>query len=157
MPISAAAVAGLRRLRLTSCTPLSPSGTAEETRISAPSGTGIRSTGKPGTSAPAAEYGGGVVGNSFSPGLSVRPPVTRLEAGDGVWGACTVPGDAVPDPALSAAESLHPATAATPRHEMSAMRVRRPTRAGTCLLYTSDAADDLLCVDLGGRRIIKKK
>ena len=28
---------------------------------------------------------------------------------------------------------------------------------GTCLLYTSDAADDLPCVDLGGRRIIKKK
>ena len=25
-----------------------------------------------------------------------------------------------------------------------------------CLLYTSDAADDLLCVGLGGRRIIKK-
>src|SRR5450756_3211739 len=24
---------------------------------------------------------------------------------------------------------------------------------GICLLYTSDAADDLLCVDLGGRRI----
>src|SRR5450756_3026379 len=30
-------------------------------------------------------------------------------------------------------------------------------RALPCLLYTSDAADDLLCVDLGGRRIIKKK
>ena len=30
------------------------------------------------------------------------------------------------------------------------------TEAG-CLLYTSDAADDLLCVYLGGRRIIKKK
>src|SRR5450756_2704784 len=30
--------------------------------------------------------------------------------------------------------------------------VRAPV---TCLLYTSDAADDLLCVDLGGRRIIK--
>ena len=29
--------------------------------------------------------------------------------------------------------------------------------ASICLLYTSDAADDLLCVDLGGRRIIKKK
>ena len=29
--------------------------------------------------------------------------------------------------------------------------------ARDCLLYTSDAADDLLCVDLGGRRIIKKK
>src|SRR5665213_491103 len=26
-----------------------------------------------------------------------------------------------------------------------------------CLLYTSDAADDLLCVDLGGRRLINKK
>ena len=43
--------------------------------------------------------------------------------------------------------------------------VRNPVKvAGTaverdkfCLLYTSDAADDLLCVDLGGRRIIKKK
>src|SRR5450756_2254290 len=29
-------------------------------------------------------------------------------------------------------------------------------RPRCCLLYTSDAADDLLCVDLGGRRIIKK-
>ena len=28
---------------------------------------------------------------------------------------------------------------------------------GACLLYTSDAADDLLCVDLGGRRILNKK
>ena len=27
----------------------------------------------------------------------------------------------------------------------------------TCLLYTSDAADDLLCVDLGGRGNNKKK
>src|SRR5680860_1877093 len=27
----------------------------------------------------------------------------------------------------------------------------------SCLLYTSDAAADLHCVDLGGRRIIKKK
>ena len=31
------------------------------------------------------------------------------------------------------------------------------TLRDACLLYTSDAADDLLCVDLGGRRIIKKK
>ena len=30
-------------------------------------------------------------------------------------------------------------------------------RVTSCLLYTSDAADDLLCVDLGGRRIINKK
>src|SRR5665811_2454757 len=30
-------------------------------------------------------------------------------------------------------------------------------RNASCLLYTSDAADDLTRVDLGGRRIIKKK
>ena len=30
-------------------------------------------------------------------------------------------------------------------------------RDTNCLLYTSDAADDTPCVDLGGRRIIKKK
>ena len=29
--------------------------------------------------------------------------------------------------------------------------------ANTCLLYTSDAADEEDSVDLGGRRIIKKK
>ena len=33
----------------------------------------------------------------------------------------------------------------------------RGVKVGICLLYTSDAADDLLCVDLGGRRIIQKK
>src|SRR5665811_323998 len=33
----------------------------------------------------------------------------------------------------------------------------RSTRYTNCLLYTSDAADDLTRVDLGGRRIIKKK
>ena len=27
--------------------------------------------------------------------------------------------------------------------------------SNNCLLYTSDAADDMQCVDLGGRRIIK--
>ncbi|WDT36819.1 hypothetical protein PVA38_11370 [Streptococcus pneumoniae D39] len=31
------------------------------------------------------------------------------------------------------------------------------TIANTCLLYTSDAADEARSVDLGGRRIIKKK
>ena len=30
-------------------------------------------------------------------------------------------------------------------------------QAKACLLYTSDAADELCRVDLGGRRIIKKK
>src|SRR5450756_2533278 len=36
-------------------------------------------------------------------------------------------------------------------------RIQRVDDIYICLLYTSDAADDLLCVDLGGRRIIKKK
>ena len=31
------------------------------------------------------------------------------------------------------------------------------TLSGICLLYTSDAADERSSVDLGGRRIIKKK
>ena len=31
------------------------------------------------------------------------------------------------------------------------------TKIITCLLYTSDAADERSSVDLGGRRIIKKK
>ena len=30
------------------------------------------------------------------------------------------------------------------------------SQCGVCLLYTSDAADEGLGVDLGGRRIIKK-
>ena len=30
------------------------------------------------------------------------------------------------------------------------------TALSACLLYKSDAADDMQCVDLGGRRIIKK-
>ena len=32
-----------------------------------------------------------------------------------------------------------------------------PIRWQACLLYTSDAADERSSVDLGGRRIIKKK
>src|SRR5680860_1874245 len=42
-------------------------------------------------------------------------------------------------------------------HSLPHSCVGRARNPETCLLYTSDAADDLLCVDLGGRRIIKKK
>ena len=38
-----------------------------------------------------------------------------------------------------------------------APEVARLDRVGACLLYTSDAADERSSVDLGGRRIIKKK
>ena len=39
----------------------------------------------------------------------------------------------------------------------SCERIHDQDCCSTCLLYTSDAADDLLCVALGGRRLIKKK
>ena len=44
-----------------------------------------------------------------------------------------------------------PAPAAAPH------RCRIAGRCWACLLYTSDAADERSSVDLGGRRIIKKK
>ena len=37
------------------------------------------------------------------------------------------------------------------------LRVATLDKNGDCLLYTSDAADERSSVDLGGRRIIKKK
>ena len=37
------------------------------------------------------------------------------------------------------------------------MQCRENDRINLCLLYTSDAADERSSVDLGGRRIIKKK
>ena len=43
------------------------------------------------------------------------------------------------------------------RAALPGVSVAHPELSAACLLYTSDAADDLLCVDLGGRRIIKKK
>ena len=43
------------------------------------------------------------------------------------------------------------------RHLVAAARPDRAWAAGGCLLYTSDAADERSSVDLGGRRIIKKK
>ena len=44
-------------------------------------------------------------------------------------------------------------------HWTSTIEIGKPIEAspGTCLLYTSDAADERSSVDLGGRRIIKKK
>ena len=39
----------------------------------------------------------------------------------------------------------------------SETKAQRPPIINICLLYTSDAADERSSVDLGGRRIIKKK
>src|SRR5678816_2177654 len=43
------------------------------------------------------------------------------------------------------------------RHTVSDCGCTPATASYTCLLYTSDAADERSSVDLGGRRIIKKK
>ena len=46
----------------------------------------------------------------------------------------------------------------TPGHAYATYElVGTPPLSQTCLLYTSDAADERSSVDLGGRRIIKKK
>ena len=56
---------------------------------------------------------------------------------------------------------MHGERAALPRHQRHADAGGRAlwplARCGGCLLYTSDAADERSSVDLGGRRIIKKK
>ena len=41
--------------------------------------------------------------------------------------------------------------------EMQYQGIEEQRIVNTCLLYTSDAADERSSVDLGGRRIIKKK
>src|SRR5665811_1707789 len=55
------------------------------------------------------------------------------------------------------AASSAPADDAVSRQWNPVARCARHHSPEGCLLYTSDAADDLTRVDLGGRRIIKKK
>ena len=56
-------------------------------------------------------------------------------------------------------QEIHPAWLPSPRPspEQRVRRRSRQTMNRPCLLYTSDAADERSSVDLGGRRIIKKK
>src|SRR5450756_2677837 len=62
------------------------------------------------------------------------------------WGART-------DPALSGQDD-GPESGAGDAAGRALSEARHGAARGlSCLLYTSDAADDLLCVDLGGRRI----
>ena len=73
----------------------------------------------------------------------------------------------VPVPTLTAAlftrfrsrqeESFAEKMLAALRNAFGGHSVRRRGLNPTCLLYTSDAADDLLCVDLRCRRIINNK
>ena len=43
------------------------------------------------------------------------------------------------------------------QHDVGGLHVQADGGDRDCLLYTSDAADERSSVDLGGRRIIKKK
>ena len=47
-------------------------------------------------------------------------------------------------------------TRSTPEKSLLAPKSKTGGRNNTCLLYTSDAADERSSVDLGGRRIIQK-
>src|SRR5680860_1088795 len=69
---------------------------------------------------------------------SIPPPVISTSMGppDCQWQSYR----AQPQPAISSGSTFEPEPL--------------PSPFPSCLLYTSDAADDLLCVDLGGRRII---
>ena len=49
------------------------------------------------------------------------------------------------------------ASSLRPERNSSVMRATSSAKPMRCLLYTSDAADERSSVDLGGRRIIKKK
>ena len=51
-------------------------------------------------------------------------------------------------------DSMSKMALSEPKKTCLSAKSRRDT---SCLLYTSDAADDTPCVDLGGRRINKKK
>ncbi len=51
-------------------------------------------------------------------------------------------------------EEINPVVKTAYERELEAQLL---PRVATCLLYTSDAADEPSSVDLGGRRIIKKK
>ena len=67
----------------------------------------------------------------------------------GGQGGRPVVGGAEPLPGMSGVHTAMTNTLNTP--------VEATERALGCLLYTSDAADERSSVDLGGRRIIKKK
>src|SRR5450756_226461 len=93
--------------------------------------------------------------NDFRDVFSFNPPITGCHH---LMGAREV-GPQLQAPQATVCPAFrhllvdYSATGGHPLHFASA---DSPLIPHACLLYTSDAADDLLCVDLGGRRIIKK-
>eukprot|EP00656_Telonema_subtile_P007098 TRINITY_DN13320_c0_g1_i2.p1 TRINITY_DN13320_c0_g1~~TRINITY_DN13320_c0_g1_i2.p1 ORF type:complete len:137 (+),score=18.19 TRINITY_DN13320_c0_g1_i2:96-506(+) len=108
--------------------------------------------------------------------LHVDRPAGRCAASASNWGSYSVhahtwvpvkdapkmsmSGELVRPPSTSAASLEHLACLQPPLQDSS---LKPPAGIGpmagakSCLLYTSDAADEEDSVDLGGRRIIKKK
>src|SRR5450756_1874633 len=82
-----------------------------------------------------------------------KVPLMRVEH-DGEYAAVASKGGAAKNPVWYANLVADPHVEVRDGTIVQTMTAREVTG---CLLYTSDAADDLLCVDLGGRRIIKKK
>src|SRR5665811_2516352 len=91
-------------------------------------------------------------GGLFTPSLTYCEP--RWSGGSGT---STAPERRCSRAAMStsSAPSLLAVKHQPTRHQRNQRNQRRKYKS--CLLYTSDAADDLTRVDLGGRRIIKKK
>ncbi len=100
---------------------------------------------------PAVRVSGEEAGPSATPDPRATDPASPA-AGTATT-AASVPTSATP------AEAPREAATAAPAREPAPERTQAParTQAPSGLLYTSDAADDSLRVDLGGRRIIKKK
>eukprot|EP00658_Telonema_sp_P-2_P063574 TRINITY_DN52329_c0_g1_i1.p1 TRINITY_DN52329_c0_g1~~TRINITY_DN52329_c0_g1_i1.p1 ORF type:complete len:143 (-),score=45.45 TRINITY_DN52329_c0_g1_i1:53-481(-) len=97
--------------------------------------------------------GAGFGGQGVCQGLQGRGRVTVVDQSNSVSIGATwhysLAGRG--DPSTTALESTLVAKAGT------LLTNTRVTSLDTCLLYTSDAADEEDSVDLGGRRIIKKK
>src|SRR5680860_813270 len=80
--------------------------------------------------------------------VEIENEMVRLRAGAGIW------VDVVAfEQVLDAAVRLQMPERLTSLREALTLYAG-DLLVNDCLLYTSDAADDLLCVDLGGRRII---
>src|SRR5665648_531795 len=98
------------------------------------------------------------------PGTRVLPAGTRvLPAGTRVLPAGTRSRSGTPSPALPAGTRSRSGTPSPRRRPVPRTPPEpcppppAPSGRAPCLLYTSDAADEEDSVDLGGRRIIKKK
>src|SRR5450756_1169041 len=81
--------------------------------------------------------------------LELVPRITRAQSMDALSSQATAGGYA------AAIVGAYNCPKFLPMLTTAAGTIRPATVLILCLLYTSDAADDLLCVDLGGRRIIK--